>query len=131
MNNDIDWEAQLAKTTSLVDYEKRAEEQEAKIARISKDPAPQWAKEEPKPYPTTEKHYIMCSDEEAANESLPDAKNLYGQPHKLGGVLISDRAELPKGWIKTPPRGTPIDVIKDSHPPLYYYLANEKKVTNF
>lgn len=114
-----------------MDYEARARAVEEKIDRISKDPAPQWAREEAKPYPTTHKHYIMCVDEEAANISMPDAATLYQSPHKLGGILISDRLEVPEGWFKCPPQGTPITAIKDTQPELYAFLAEEKKVTNF
>lgn len=121
------WEARLKQTTEVSDFDKRQE----KINRITKDPAPQWAADPVREYETTEKHYIVCIDETLANQSLPEAKEKYGEPHKFGGVLVSDRKELPEGFFKSPPRGTPIDTIKDTQPALYTFLKEEKKVDRF
>lgn len=121
------WEARLKQTTQVSDFDER----QAKIERISRDPAPQWSAEPKRDYETTEKHYIICIDEEKANESLPDAKSKYGEPHKFGNYLVSDRLHLPDGWFKAPPRGTPIDTIEGTHPELHSFLKEVKKVDKF
>lgn len=123
---EAEWKARLEQTTKLSDYDER----QAKIARISSDPKPQWSVEPTRDYPTTEKHYIICVDEEKANESLPDAAKIYGEPHKLGGYLVSDRRELPLGWFKALPRGTSIEQIKETEPVLYNFFK-EKKIETF
>ena len=76
------------------------ESKEERIARISSDPKPKWRAEEPKPYATTGKHYIVAVDADEANASMPEADLLYATPHQVGGFLVSDRLEVPKGWIK-------------------------------
>jgi hypothetical protein len=107
------------------------DEREARIMRISSDPRPQYKEPVQKNYPQTEMHNIICVDEENANLSMPEASERGPDyEHKLGGVLASDRKEVPYGWIKKPPTGTPIESIKEQYPELYDVLV-EKKVTNF
>lgn len=125
--NDKEIDALLTKANSMSDVTER----EAKTLRIMSDPAPQYSPDPIRDYPTTEKHYIMVEDEEKANASMPDALKIYGVSHKLGGVLISDRLNIPDGFIKMPPRGSSIEQIKDISPTLFNFLANEKKVANF
>lgn len=134
MSNYADWHQALKKTEEKSDFEARqeAEDKEAKIARISSDPRPEYREPVKKDYPTTEMHYILCVDEENANLSMPEAEEIYGQPHKLGGLLLSDRLHVPLGWIKAPPKGTPFEAIKDDYPLVYEALVERnKKVTTF
>lgn len=121
-----EWAAEFDKTQARSDINDR----EAKIARISSDPAPKWREEPAREYPTTEKHYIICIDKDKANASLPDAEKIYGIPHEFGAFLISDRAQLPEGWIKAPLRGTPLTAIQTEHPELYSFLK-AKNVERF
>ncbi len=121
-----EWTQSLQSAQEKSDFDER----QAKIDRISSDPKPYYAPPVKKPYVTTEPHYIMVVDEEWANLSLPEAEELYNEPHKLGNLLLSDRKEVPHGWIKTPQKGTSIDAIKDEYPGVYEVLV-EKKVTNF
>lgn len=107
-----------------------SESKEERIARISSDPKPKWRAEEPKPYATTGKHYIVAVDADEANASMPEADLLYGTPHQVGGFLVSDRLEVPKGWIKKPANGTSIETIKDQYPALYSVMK-EKGHNNF
>ena len=65
------------------------DERQEKIDKISYDPKPEYAEPVKKPYPTTELHYVICVDEELANESMPEAKLYYDMPHKLGALLVS------------------------------------------
>lgn len=123
---EAEWKARLEKVTKISDYEER----QAKIDRISRDPKPEWSAEPARDYPTTEKHYIICVDEEKANESMPDAAKLYNEPHKFGGYLVSDRKNLPEGWFKALPRGTSTEVIKDVEPKLFNFFK-EKKIGTF
>lgn len=101
-----------------------------RTASILRDPKPQWSEPKPKDYPTVEPHYIVCIDEVAANNSLPEARDRFSNPHKVGGFLLSDRRDVPAGWIKSPTRGNPIECIQKEFPGLYEVLK-EKKVTNF
>ena len=99
--------------------------------KILKDPKPyQRPPEAPKPYKTTAQHYIVCVDAEKANESEPRALKEYGQAHKIGGFLVTDKLETPEGWIKAPERGSPISVIEKTYPVLFDILK-AKGVTNF
>lgn len=125
MSNDV-WKKMIAEGN----IDPSRESKEERTARITSDPAPKWKDEPVRNYPTVEKHYIICVDEAAANQSMPEAFLDYGEPHKVGGVLVSDRKEIPAGWIKMPPKGTPVDSIKKSYPALYDALT-EKKVTVF
>lgn len=124
--NDNDFEKMLEKTTSLTTYAQREE----RMNKLLSDPKPEYQAPAKKDYPTTELHYIIVIDEDFANESMPEASKVYGSPHKIGGVLVSDRLELPLGFIKQPAKGTPISVVKDDYPALYEYLVS-KKVENF
>jgi hypothetical protein len=105
--------------------ERLNESKDERIARITSDPKPQWRADAPKNYPTTEKHFIIVVDADEANASMPEADLLYQTPHKVGGVLVSDRAEIPKGWIKKPANGTSIETIKKEYPALYEVM-NDK-----
>jgi len=126
MANYSDWTQALKKVESVSDFDER----QAKIERISADPKPQYSPPPVRSYKTTELHYIMCVDEENANLSMPEADLQYNTPHKVGGVMVTDRFETPLGWIKSPPKGTSVDTVKDTYPELYAALV-EKKVTNF
>jgi len=110
--------------------ERLNESKDERIARITSDPKPQWRADAPKNYPTTEKHFIIVVDADEANASMPEADLLYQTPHKVGGVLGRDRAEIPKGWIKKPANGTSIETVKDAYPALYAAMS-EKGNWNF
>lgn len=56
---------------------------------------------------------------------MPEADLLYATPHKVGGVLVSDRLEVPKGWIKKPANGTSIETIKAEYPALYEVMKSK------
>lgn len=112
-----EWEKEFDKTQAVSDIDER----EAKIKRISSDPAPQWREEAPKDYPTVEKHFLFVINEREANESLPEARDKYGSPHEIGRFLVSDRRDIPKGFAKKLKRGTPIEEIKDQYPEVYAY----------
>jgi hypothetical protein len=120
------WSQMLEDTHQASDIDER----EAKIARISSDPRPEYAAPVKRDYPTTELHNIICVDAENANLSMPEAEEKYNSPHKVGGVLASDRLDVPLGWIKPPARGTSIETIKETYPSLYEALK-EKKVEKF
>lgn len=126
MSGGDDWAQSLEEAESASDFDER----QARIERISSDPKPEYSEPVKKPYRQTEMHYILCVDEENANLSMPEAMDLYGQPHRLGNLLITDRFETPLGWIKSPGRGVSIEVIKGEYPEVYNRLV-EKKVTNF
>lgn len=110
--------------------ERLSESKEERINRITSDPKPQWRADSVKPYPTTEKHFIIVVNEDEANASMPEADLIYQTPHKVGGVLVSDRAEVPKGWIKKPANGMSIETIKKEYPALYQVMS-EKNNFNF
>lgn len=120
------WSQMLEETQKVSDIDER----EARIMRISSDPKPEYREPVKKDYPTTELHNIICVDEENANFSMPEANDHYGSPHKIGGVMASDRLHVPLGWIKYPPKGTPVETIKDEYPELYEKLK-EQKVEKF
>ena len=103
---------------------------EEKIAAISRDPKPQWAPPPVRDYATTDRHGIICVDGVLANESLPDASKIHFSPHKVGGFLVSDRLEVPAGWIRNPAKGTPVETIREKYPELYEILTL-KKVSHF
>lgn len=125
-NSEAEFEAMLAKTTSQTSYAEREE----RTNKLLSDPKPEYAPPVKKNYPTTEFHYIVCVDADFANESLPEAARDYGSPHKVGGILVSDRLELPMGFIQAPKKGTSIETIKDDYPELYTVM-NDKKITEF
>lgn len=126
MSEETDWEAQLKKTQTISDFDER----EARTMRIMSDPAPKWEAPVKKDYPQTELHYIMCYDELDANISMPEAAEKYNSPHKIGGILASDRLNTPKGWFRTPRRGTPIEAIEDVFPAVFEALK-AKNVSAF
>ena len=99
---------------------------EEKIARIMKDPKPEWDNK----IPRIGLRNLLVIDEELANQSEPEAKERFGQPHKVGRFKPTDKLEDPAGFIAVPPKGTPIEAIKDAHPAAYRYLLMQK-VTHF
>lgn len=105
--------------------ERLNESKDERINRISSDPKPKWREDVPKSYPTTEKHYIVVVNADEANASMPEADLLYATPHKVGGFLISDRLEVPNGWIKKPASGTSIEEIKKDYPELYEVMKEK------
>lgn len=106
------------------------ESMEQKIARISGDPKPKWSEDPERDYPTTEKHFIVCLDPDKANVSMPEMLEKIGEPHKIGNFLVSDRRDVPEGWLKTPLKGTPITAIEKEHPTLFEALK-EKGMVKF
>jgi len=127
MSHRDEWSQMLEQTKESVDMDER----EARIARISSDPKPKYQEPVQKPYPMAELHNIICFDEENGNISMPEASEQYGQPHKIGGVLASDRKHVPLGWIRIPPKGTSVETIKNEYPDLYEHLKEIKKLETF
>lgn len=125
------WLEKYKATLKKSDLQDRmSESKEERLSRITSDPKPQWRAEEPRDYPATEKHFIIVVNAEEANESMPEASLKYNSPHKVGGVLVSDRLNVPKGWIKKPANGTSIETIKEIYPELYS-IMHEKGNLNF
>lgn len=120
------WEDQLNQTNQASDFHERQTRNE----RILSDPRRKYREEIPKPYATTEMHRIVCANESLANESMPEAKTQYGTPHVLGNFMLSDRLEVPAGWIKSPGKGISVETIKADYPELYAKLI-EKNVSTF
>lgn len=127
-----DWSRALKKTEASSDFEKRISEESAedRIARISSNPKAAYSEPVKKNYPVTEMHYIICADVDNANMSMPEAEEIYGQPHKLGGLLLTDRLHDPFGWYRFKP-GASIETIKELFPELYVHLRDVEKRDTF
>lgn len=125
----------LERTKSRPEDWKERETKKERQARISQDPIPQ-VRERPAPdYPTIEKHYLIVVDADLANVSLPyppGYEDEDGNPamRKLGELMISDRRDVPPGFIKKPGAGVLVDTIKDTYPELHAKLI-EKKISRF
>lgn len=117
-------ESQILNPIPSVDQLHNFGTREEKIARISKDPAPEWNKDLKR-----DVRQILVVDEALANESEPEAKLMYEQPHQVGRFKLTPKLETPAGFISAP-KGVSIETIKDEWPAAYNYLKM-KKVEHF
>lgn len=129
-DGEIDWSEQAAKADGLIDFGDKFQ----KTARIMSDPKPKFRDEPIRDYAVAEKHFILCVDEKKANKSIPIPDGYVDEQgiklrHELGGFLVSDRKVVPPGWMKAPPKGTSIEVLKSKYPKVYEKFL-EKKVSS-